>query len=264
MQLWALILDMFAKYDMETHELMDDGLLYKYDPDYGCVRLNKPFFFAIVSYFESLDIPVLRGRAIEDSDRAGSPRVVVINETLARLHWPDGDPIGQQIVLGSGPREIVGVVADSRDSGADSDQTVMMFIAADQSVQRLMDWAVEADVPLATLVEPLRTQIRAVDPNVPVYDVMPFDDLIEQSLGGDLIMAKIMGILALVALVLALGGVYGVMAFTVSQRTREMGIRLSLGAQRRTVLSMVVRQGAALVRRPRRGRGGQQEDQDDG
>jgi ABC-type antimicrobial peptide transport system permease subunit len=110
-----------------------------------------------------------------------------------------------------------------------------------------MDWAVEATVPPGTLVEPVRAAVRAVDPTIPVYDIMPMDDLIERSLGGDLIMAKIMSGLAFIALVLALGGVYGVMAYTVSLRTRELGIRLSLGAQRRDVLSMVVRQGTILA-----------------
>ena len=217
--------------------------------DFEDTAARKPvsFKYVLPAYFESLDVPLLRGRSLQERDRVGSPRVVVINQTLARLHWPDSDPIGQQIVLGSGPRQIVGVVADTRDEGADSEQLAMMFMSAYQSRQPLMDWAVEADVPLATLVEPVRAQVRAADPNVPAYDVMPFDDLIEQSLGGDLIMAKIMGALAVIALILALGGVYGVMAHTVSQRTREMGIRLSLGAQRSGVMSLVVRQGAALA-----------------
>ncbi len=205
------------------------------------------FKYVLPGYFESLDIPLLRGRAIEEADRSGSLPVAVINQTLAQLHWPDSDPIGQQIVIGSGPREIVGVAADTRDYGADSDQPALMFMAANQSVQRFMDWTVEADLPLHTLVEQVSAQVRAVDPNVPAYDVMSFDDLIERALGGDLIMAKIMSALAVIALVLALGGVYGVMAYTVSQRTREMGIRLSLGAQRGNVMAMVVRQGTVLA-----------------
>jgi predicted permease len=219
------------------------------DEDYADESARKigAFKHILPGYFESLDVPILRGRAVEESDRPGSPAVVVINETMARLHWPDSDPIGQTIVIGSGPREIVGVTADTRDNGADSDQPAMMFMSVYQARPLFMDWAVEADVPLATLVEPVRAQVRAADPNVPAYDVMPFDDLIELALGGDLIMAKIMGALAAIALVLALGGVYGVMAHSVSQRTREMGIRLSLGAQRTAVMSLIVRQGATLA-----------------
>jgi len=205
------------------------------------------FKYVLPGYFESMDIQLLRGRDIQASDRVGSLPVVVINESLAQLHWPDGDPVGQQIVTYAGPREIVGVVADSKDRGADSNQTALAFFPAYQSRETFMDWSVEASVPLSTLVEPVRSQVRAMDPTVPAYDVMTMDALIQRSLGGDLIMAKIMSVLAVVALILALGGVYGVMAYTVSQRTREMGIRLSLGAQRGNVLGMVVRQGTVLA-----------------
>jgi putative ABC transport system permease protein len=217
--------------------------------DYEDPSLRQVLGFKQVlpGYFEALDIPLLQGRRLLDTDRVGTTPVVVINETLAQRHWPDDNPIGRRIVIGSGPREIVGVVGDTRDNGADSSQPPMMFLAAYQSDRRFMDWAVEATVPPGTLVEPVRAAVRAVDPTIPVYDIMPMDDLIERSLGGDLIMAKIMSGLAFIALVLALGGVYGVMAYTVSLRTRELGIRLSLGAQRRDVLSMVVRQGTILA-----------------
>jgi predicted permease len=205
------------------------------------------FKHILPGYFESLDIDMLRGRDVQESDGPGSLPVVVINQTLAEQHWPDADPIGEQIVTYSGSTEIVGVVADSKDNGADSNQQALAFFPALQSRQTFMDWSLEASVPLSTLVEPLRAQVKAMDSTVPAYDVMTMDDLIERSLGGDLIMAKIMSVLAVVALILALGGVYGVMAYTVSQRTREMGIRLSLGAQQWNVLVMVVRQGTVLA-----------------
>jgi len=174
-------------------------------------------------------------------------RGVLINQTMAQRHWPDGDPVGEQVVLYSGAREVVGVVADTKDAGADQPDLATIFMPFLQREDRFMDWAVEASVPLSTLVESVRAEVSAMDPSVPAYDIMSMDDLIEMSLGGDLIMAKIMSVLAVISLILALGGVYGVMAYSVSQRTRELGIRMSLGAQRGNVMSMVVRQGMTLV-----------------
>jgi putative ABC transport system permease protein len=210
-------------------------------------RAITGFKYVLPGYFESLDIPLLRGRALQETDGAGSAPVVLINQTMAQRHWPDGDPIGEQVVLYSGPREIVGVVADTKDAGADEPDRATIFMPFLQTEDRFMDWAVEASVPLSTLVESVRNEVGAMDPSVPAYDIMTMDDLIELSLGGDLIMAKIMSVLAVIALILALGGVYGVMAYTVTQRTQEMGIRLSLGAQRGNVMSIVVRQGTVLA-----------------
>jgi putative ABC transport system permease protein len=211
------------------------------------LRAITGFKYILPGYFESLDVPVRRGRSLEESDGPGAAQVAVINQTMAERHWPESDPLGQQIVLYSGPREIVGVVADTKDAGADEPDLATVFMPYLQREDRFMDWAVEASVPLSTLVEPVRNAVSSLDSSVPAYDIMPMDDLIERSLGGDLIMAKIMSVLAVIALILSLGGVYGVMAYTVTQRTREMGIRLSLGAQRVNVMSMVVRQGTVLA-----------------
>jgi predicted permease len=205
------------------------------------------FRYLVPGYFAAMDIPVLRGRDLNDGDRIGERSVAVINETMAELHWPDADPIGRQIVVGSGIRHVVGVVADTKDGGADEDVGPMTFFSAYQGMPRYMDWAIEASVPLASLVEPVRDAVHSIAPSVPTYDVMDLDALIEQQLESDTIVAKVMAILAGVALILALGGVYGIMAYTVSQRTQELGIRMALGARTGNVLSMVVRQGTVLA-----------------
>jgi putative ABC transport system permease protein len=203
--------------------------------------------FVLPGYFDSLDVPVLLGRGIEDSDRRTSRQVVVVNKAFADRHWPGGDAVGARIVAFRTTWDIVGVVANTRDHPTSAGGEVFLFFPAAQVLARYMSFTIEASVPLETLVEPVRAELRSIDPTIPAYDLMPFPTLMDQSLGGDTIMAKIMGAVALIALVLALGGVYGVMAHSVSQRTREIGIRASLGARRTDLVSMIVRQGMRLA-----------------
>jgi putative ABC transport system permease protein len=219
------------------------------DEDYGDASLRRivNHRWILPGYFGAMDITLLRGRGIEETDRIEAPRVVVISESLARRHWPDSDPVGQRITTGVASREIVGVVADTREATLDGGTPEMVYFSALQNRRTFMEWAIEASVPLSTLVEPVRAQVRAMDSSIPAYDVMSMDALIDQGMGGNLIMAKIMGVVAGIALILALGGVYGVMGYSVSRRTQEMGVRMSLGAARGRVMGMVVRQGVALA-----------------
>lgn len=209
-------------------------------------RKIASFRYTLPGYFAAMDIPVIRGRAFNESDRQGARRVMVINDELAKRHWADESPIGKQLRVGSGSREIVGVVANAKYQGADRTPDAMLYFPALQSVWRTMAWVVEATVPPETIVEAIRSEIQLLDPNLPAYAVQSLEALMDEAQSGPTNMVKIMGVLAAIALVLALGGVYGIMAYTVSQRTQELGIRVALGAQNRDVLSMVVRQGAVL------------------
>jgi putative ABC transport system permease protein len=198
-------------------------------------------------YFEALDIPILQGRVIEDSDRPENRRVIVINQTMAELHWPGENPLGRELTVYSGTKEIVGVVANAYYNNDVQSSRPMVYFSAFQDNDRYLDWVIETDVPPETMVESVRQEVLAIDPNLPAYNIRPLKAMIDESLGGDTIMAKIMTVVAVIALVLALAGVYGVMAYSVSQRTQEMGIRIALGAQYRDVVSMVMRQGALLA-----------------
>jgi len=222
-------------------------VLWEADWEDPNARMLINFRYLLPGYFEAMDIPVIQGRSLQETDRVGNTPVAVISESVAQRHWPHADPVGQVINTGLTRREIVGVVANTREAVADGSDTDMVYFSSLQSRRQFMEWAIEASVPVATLTEEVRAAVRNLDPTIPAYDVMSLDALIDEGMGGDLIMAKIMSVVAIIALVLALGGVYGVVGYSVSRRTQELGIRISLGAGRGSVIAMVIRQGMGLA-----------------
>ena len=219
----------------------------KGDIDDPAVREYAAHRYVLPGYLDALDIPVVSGRSFRATDRIGASRVAVVSESLVRRDWPGQDPIGRSITGSSGSWEIVGVVADTWNPGLRDEPPEMIYFCALQTLVPFMDWAVEASVPLATLANPLRAAVRSVDPTIPAFDVMSLDALVDQGLGRSLVMAKVMGVVALLALVLALGGIHGIVAYSVSQRTHELGVRMSLGARRTTVLRMFVGHGTRMA-----------------
>ncbi len=211
-------------------------------------QLVASYRFIQPGYFDAMDVSLSRGRTFEERDRVGAPRVVVINQVMADLHWTDSDPVGQRIQFGSGPREIVGVVANERDQGAGNRERPKIYFSAMQTLLRSMSWVVETSTASPQmLTDAIRAEVGFIAPNLPLYQVATLDAVIREEIRGDGIMPKVMTALSIVALLLAIGGVYGVMAYSVSQRTRELGIRMALGAQGKGVMSMIVRQGSLLA-----------------
>jgi predicted permease len=192
-------------------------------------------------------IDLARGREFTANDRLGAPKVIVINETLAKRHWPDGDPIGQRLVFSSGPYEIVGVVEDVREFGPDEPAPAIAYFSAPQLLVRTLRYVVRTAGDPALVVPRVRDEVAAVARDLPPYDIRTLDQHVNLERQGERIMPKLLTLFGAVALILAVIGVYGVMAYSVSQRTQELGIRRALGAEGGDIVRLVLRQGTMLA-----------------
>ena len=203
-------------------------------------------------YFETMRIPVVGGRGFTDADRGDAPRVVLINQALARRYWPEGGAVGARINFRPGQmpwREIVGVVADTRDAGRAVDAAPTIYVPFTQREENWgwMSWqtlVVRAAAGNALdLVPDVRTAVRAVDSNLPLLEVSTVERELAETEGRRRMAAGLLGAFAILALVLGTVGVYGVMSFTVAEQRQEIGIRLALGARPASVAAGVVRRG---------------------
>ena len=204
-------------------------------------------------FFSTLHIPMRAGRTFLDPELSGQASVVIVSEHVVSRFWPGQDPIGKRIKLGSltsnGPwLNIVGVVGETKYRALPENPTAdpdLYFPQLDRTRQQA--FVIRTSVPPSSVVTAVRAAIRSVDATIPVFNVRPMADLVGEQTAPSRFTMWLMGVFAASALMLAVVGIYGVMSFLVTQRTREIGIRLALGADRRDILRLVVGNGARLI-----------------
>lgn len=204
-------------------------------------------------FFDALGIPLVRGRDVSAADTHDRLRVAVVSESLVRERWPDREPIGQQFFIAFDVRTVVGVVRDIRVRGLEQESEPQVYIPSaqvadgDLTFYAPKDLVVKSSLPPATLLPAVRAVIARADATLPIADVQTLGAIVESQTASRRAQLRVLGALAAAAFLLAGVGLYGVLAFMVSSQTRELGVRLALGAKTSTVAAMVVRRGLALA-----------------
>jgi putative ABC transport system permease protein len=200
-------------------------------------------------YFRTMEIPILTGRSFTPGDNEHAQKVVVLNETLAKMLWGEGDPIGKRVSPGGGDdySTVVGVVGDVRSHTPAVAPSPAYYMSAYNGIWGPMTVMIRTSGPANAIASSVRSEVRALDPTLPVFEIKSMEELLRERVTPQRTVTGLLVSFAGVALVLAAVGVYGVMAFAARQRTREVGVRLALGAQRLDVLAPLMRDGAVLI-----------------
>jgi putative ABC transport system permease protein len=213
------------------------------------------FFTTGVGYFRAMGIPIVKGRDFDDRDKHGSTPVVIVSETFARQIFPNEDPIGKRIKPGissienerSMMREIVGVVGDVHNQDLSTAPKPAYYVPQTQVPFNQLVAVVKTNAEPHSMISAVTKDVAAMDADVPLFGIKSMEEYLSASVAAPRFNTTLLSIFAGVALVLTIVGLYGVMSYSVVQRTNEIGIRLALGAQSRDVLIMIIKQGSKLI-----------------
>ena len=202
-------------------------------------------------YFKVMQAPLVRGRFFTEEDEDGKPRVAIVDESTARRYWADGDPTGRRVRFGQNPNApwmtVVGVVKDIKHDGLDVDGVPHIYVSIYQSADRAFSVVLRTSLPAATLEPQIRGVIQGIDHGLPVFGVSSMDDVLDASLAPRRFSADLVSGFAGLALLLASLGIYGLLAYMVGQRSREIGLRIALGARREDILKLILGKGFMLA-----------------
>jgi putative ABC transport system permease protein len=237
--------------------------------DASPVAIVDYYQFVMSDYFMTMGIPIVAGRGFDATDTASGGRVVIVNETLANRLWKGRDPIGQRVRPNLGAsigtsfnpwHTVIGVAKDVKEAGVDRAAGAELYLFVDQpgppidgterwvaTAPPTMHIVLRTNLPVSTLAPTLEQAVRAVDPSVPIVGLREMDTVFNESIGRPRLLAQLLGAFAGLALLLALLGTYGVLAFMVAERQREIGIRVAIGATRGSIVALVTRQGLVIV-----------------